>query len=128
MLAAFTMAAGGIVASRRLHTSLVLAVFSAALAVYDVTPCARFITRCADDMSDIDLVMPFTLRGLLNAVLMTSATLLVLCLTSRLVLAAAVPLTVIYISVQVSRDSLRGSDVMTRAGDRRVTHIIYVSV
>ena len=121
MLSAFSMASGGIVASRRLHASLVAAVLAAPLTFHEMTPQGRVMTRCADDLADVDLVLPFTLRGMLNSVLMTSCALFVVCVTSRLILVPLLPLTVFYLCIQVRHGASR-DNYITRSEFKTLKH------
>ena len=101
MLSAFTMASGGIRASRLIHLTLTWSLLKASLLFHESTPRGRVMSRVADDMMTVDYVMPFTIRSMLNTILMMGFSLAVICVTSTVFLVTLPPLAVLYIVIQV---------------------------
>ena len=106
MLASFCMARAGVLASFQFHATLLLATLHARPSHHDTTPKGRTLNRFADDLSTLDLVLPFTLRSCLNCALVTSSTVVVVALTSSvLFLLPASLFAFVYFYVQVRNKS-----------------------
>ena len=101
MLCAFAMAVGGIRASRRLHYSLVTAVVCAPYSFFCVTPRGRLINRFSEDIANIDFVMPFTVRSMMNTILGAFASIFVITYATPLFLISVPPFAIIYLIIQV---------------------------
>ena len=74
-VSAFIMAYGGIVASRHLFMAMTKSVLRFSMGFFDSTPTGRLLNRFSEDVADIDYVMPFTVRSMINTILQTFLTL-----------------------------------------------------
>ena len=101
MLGAFIVAAGGIVASTVWHARLVARLLQAPLLFHQVTPLGRIINRLSVDLLDVDYVLPFTVRSMLNATLQLVAIVTVIGATTPMVMATLPILAVVYYFIQV---------------------------
>lgn len=101
MLCALGTAIGGVVASRVLFNNLITAFLHAPMAFFDTNPIGRLLNRCSEDIVELDYVMPFTVRSMVNCVLLIAGTLGVTVYTTHLV-AAIIPLPAVgYWAIQV---------------------------
>ena len=105
---AFTMAVGGLHASRHLHAALLCALMRAPQTFYDRTPRGRVLTRVCDDMASIDLVLHFSLRSALNTVLGAVAAVGVIASSTPLFLVTLPGLALVYCLLQVTGSSVSG--------------------
>ncbi len=101
MISAYVMAYGGIQAARILHSGLSKAMLTAPLHFFETTPIGRVITRFSDDMLEIDLVLPFTVRSMINCVLQLTSVILIIGITTPECLLSVPPLGVLYYFSQV---------------------------
>lgn len=103
MLCAFVIAVGGVRASRKLHDSLSTAILRASYYFHCTTPHGRILNRFSADITNVDLVMPFTLRSLMNTILSAIACIFVISYVTPHFLISIPPLAVIYVFIQVYR-------------------------
>ena len=101
MLCALGTAIGGVVASRSLFSGLLANLLRRPLSFYTVTPMGQVLNRCSEDIAELDYVIPFTLRSVMNCLLQLIGTVGMIVYTTPL---AAVPLPVLavgYFMIQV---------------------------
>ena len=98
---AFTLAWGGVVASRLLHERLLTSILSATMAFLARMPKGRLLNRFSGDMAEVDFVMPFTVRSMINTIVGGAMTLAVVASATPLVLLLLPPLAVVYFYIQV---------------------------
>ena len=72
MLSAFTMACAGARASLVLYARLVAQLFHYPLGFHETQPRGRTLNLLSADTDEVDLVMPFTIRSMINLVLQTA--------------------------------------------------------
>ena len=102
MISAFVMASGGIAASRIMYTNLVKQLLRTPMYIYDCTPMGRLLNLVSQEISIIDYVMPFTIRSIINTVLLTGASLFTVGYTTPMWLILVAPLAVVYYFIQVT--------------------------
>jgi len=100
-IAAFSMAMCGIRASRVIYLVLLANVLHLPMSFYDTTPQGRVLNIMSADMADIDYVVPFTLRSMINVVLQAGASLTVIVASLHWVIVVLPPLIIVYFFVQV---------------------------
>lgn len=101
MLCALTVATGGVQGSLELHRQLLCRLMRVAMPFYEATPLGVILNLVSDDMFTIDMVLHFTLRGMLNIVLELLAAVLVISLITPLVLVSVPVMTVACFLIQV---------------------------
>ncbi len=112
MISAFVMAYGGIRAARLLHSGLAKAMLTAPLQFFDTTPIGRALTRFSDDMLEIDLVLPFTVRSMINCVLQLTSVIFIIGITTPECLLSVPPLGVLYYFSQVHVKARHGAGLL----------------
>lgn len=98
---ALTIARDGIRASRRFHSRLIFSLMRAPSAFYEQTPLGRVMNLCTNDLSTLDLVLPFSVRSLTNALLKTATSLIVASTVGWFLLLLSIPLVVASVVFQV---------------------------
>ncbi|WAQ96707.1 MRP1-like protein [Mya arenaria] len=94
------MAVCGIRASRVIHLVLLANVLRLPITFFDVTPQGRVLNIIAQDMADIDYVVPFTMRSMLNVVLQALASLGFIVANLHLLIAVVPLLALVYFFAQ----------------------------
>ena len=102
IVSAFTLARGAVRASLVLHNHLVTQILHASLAFFDQNPLGRIINRVSHDMDMVDLVMPFTVRSMINTILISLGTIAVIGYTTPVFLCSIPPVGILYFCVQVN--------------------------
>lgn len=101
MLCAGGTALGGVVASRSLFSGLLATLLRCPLSFYSLTPMGQVLNRCCEDVEEVDSVVPFTLRSMMNCVLLLAGTLGMILYTTPLA-ACPLPLPALgYFAIQV---------------------------
>jgi ABC-type multidrug transport system fused ATPase/permease subunit len=95
------MAVGGIRASRRIHRKLCDAMLRASYHILSETPRGRILSRFADDISVVDLVMPFSVRSMMNTILHTAASIFIIAYATPFFLVCVPPMAILYLFIQV---------------------------
>ena len=88
-------------ASRHLHSSFVYTLLRVPLVYYDKTPLGRILNRLSDDLSTVDIVMPFTLRSFINGPLVILSSLLIISCVTPWCLVPVPLLVLLYTLIQV---------------------------
>lgn len=101
MVSAFVMAIGGVVASQKFYYRLLTALVRSPMSFYDKTPMGRIMNRYTADILELDLIVPFTLRSMLNVILQTVSNLAVIVYTTPLFATVIPVFGVIYFFIQV---------------------------
>lgn len=94
-------ALGGRRASGELHATLLNTVFRLPMVFFDTTPIGRVVNRFGKDVDTVDINIPSNVEMFLGCLIKVLGTIIVISMTTPLILAAAVPLGVVYFLVQV---------------------------
>ncbi|KAF6030485.1 ABCC1 [Bugula neritina] len=99
-VASIAMAMVGVAASFELHKHLLENILKNPMSFFETTPLGRIINRFSSDIADIDLVIPFTCRSLVNCVILLVLTIAIVGYTTPWCLLPAVLLAAIYVIIQ----------------------------
>ncbi|KAM4822942.1 ATP-binding cassette sub-family C member 3 [Urocitellus parryii] len=100
MLAAFTMAMGGVHAASLLHEALLYNKMRSPQSFFDTTPSGRILNRFSKDINVIDEILAPSILQMLNTVFNSLSTVVVIVITTPLFLVVVLPLTLLYIFAQ----------------------------
>ncbi|KAM6186730.1 ATP-binding cassette sub-family C member 2 [Rhynchocyon petersi] len=92
---------GTVHASAILHKQLLNNILRAPMRFFDTTPTGRIVNRFSGDISTIDDTLPYTLRSWILCLLGITSTLVMICVATPIFIVIIIPLTIIYLSVQV---------------------------
>jgi len=98
---AYCMAKSGIKASRVIFLLLISNVLRLPMSFHDTTPRGRLLNRISDDMADIDYVVPFTLRSMLNVILQALFSFGIIVANLHMFVVVVLPLGIIFLIIQV---------------------------
>lgn len=101
MISSFTLAMGNIGAARKLHTNLLTNNLHSPQSFFDTTPVGRLINRFSKDIYVIDETLPSTVFMFLGTFFVSLSTMIVIVFSTPIFAVVIVPLTLIYIFVQV---------------------------
>ena len=101
MLADLVIALGGLNAARLLHESLISALLRAPAMLHVVVPSGSWLSRFTDDLLDLDLVLHFSLRSVINLLGQAFQTVGLLIVSLPWMLLAFVVTAAVYVPVQV---------------------------
>lgn len=99
---AFTMAQAGVVASKAQHSSLLTTLLHVPHLFFEVRTTGQIINLFSTDMAEIDLVMPFTMRSMMNTILQAAGTVFIFCASIPLALTSLPPTVIAYFFIQVN--------------------------
>ena len=99
---AFVVATCGIKASRELFVKLYTNIIRVPMRFYDKTPRGRILNRLSEDIMEIDMVMPFSVRSMVNVILVMGGTLGVIIAFFHLFVIVIPPLAIMYYFIQVN--------------------------
>lgn len=88
-------------ASRYLHDKMLASIMRSPLSFFDTTPIGRIINRFSRDIETIDSILPETIQSWMITFLGVMATVFILCYSTPIFLAVAVPVAVLYYIIQV---------------------------
>ena len=88
---------GSIKSSTILHSNLLKNILNAPMSFFDTTPAGRIVNRFSKDMDDVDAMIPFVAKDLINQVFILLGIIFVLVFVSPLVLALIVPIVIFFI-------------------------------
>ena len=95
------MAYSGIQASRNLHDNMLISIMRSPLSFFDTTPIGRIVNRFSRDIETIDSIIPETIQTWMMTFLAVISTVIILCYSTPLFLAVAIPIGVLYYCIQV---------------------------
>ncbi|XP_011377129.1 canalicular multispecific organic anion transporter 1 [Pteropus vampyrus] len=106
-------------ASNILHKQLLNKIIRAPMSFFDTTPSGRIVNRFASDVSTMDDTLPASLRSWILYFLGIISTLLMICLATPVFVVVIIPLSIIYVFVQIfyvaTSRQLRRLDSVTRS-------------
>ncbi|KAM5324056.1 ATP-binding cassette sub-family C member 2 [Glossophaga mutica] len=106
-------------ASNLLHKELLNNILRAPMNFFDTTPIGRIVNRFAGDISTVDDTLPVSLRTWILCFLGILSTLVVICMATPVFIIIIIPLSAIYVSVQMfyvaTSRQLRRLDSVTRS-------------
>jgi len=91
---------GSVRSSYTLHNKLLENVLAAPMSFFDTTPLGRIVNRFSKDMDDVDMVIPFVLKDLINQVFILLGIIFVLVFVSPTMLALVVPLVAYFVFIR----------------------------
>ena len=101
LFAAFALAMGGILASKKLHNSMLDSIMRSPMAFFDTTPLGRILNRFSKDVYTIDETIPRSLRGFIMTVFTVVSTIIVILIATPIFAVVIVPLGFLYAFIQV---------------------------
>uniref|UniRef100_A0A0L8I3J4 ABC transmembrane type-1 domain-containing protein n=1 Tax=Octopus bimaculoides TaxID=37653 RepID=A0A0L8I3J4_OCTBM len=102
MIAALLTAYSGMHASCGVFDKLLENILHLPLSAFDAIPVGRIINRFSFDMDDVDNVIPFTIRSLLNTIITGAFTFLILSINTPLVISIVPIVGILFIYVKVT--------------------------
>lgn len=102
-VSAFLMAICGIKASRKFYLVILNSLLHQPISFHESNPSGRVLNRLSDDMAEIDYVIPFTVRSMINVILQALASFGIIMATLHLFAIVVPPLGIIYFFVQVNK-------------------------
>lgn len=108
----YTISAGGYAACKSLFDRMVISLMYAPMAWLDNNPVGRILNRFSDDMSKIDLNLPFAVGSCFACLFSLAGTFVAVAVITRWLIFAAIP--VGYIYLKIMRTYLRASREVQR--------------
>ena len=103
--AAFCLAIAGIFASRLIHNRLLVNILRLPMSFFDTTPSGRILNRFSKDIYTIDEIIPRSLSEFLLTFFEVIDTIVVVSYATPLFMVVILPLTVLYLLIQVTEDN-----------------------
>ena len=104
LFASFSLAMGGIFASRLIHNRLLVNILRLPMSFFDTTPSGRILNRFSKDIYTIDEIIPRSVRSFIFTFFSVFSTLFVISFATPFFMVVIVPLAIFYLLVQVSKD------------------------
>jgi len=102
MCANFCLAVAGIYASRLIHNRLLVNILRLPMSFFDTTPSGRILNRFSKDIYTIDEIIPRSLLAFLFTFFAVINTIVVVSYATPLFMIVILPLTVLYLLIQVT--------------------------
>ena len=102
LLAVIVITIGTLKASVTLHQEMLERIVSSTMAFFDTTPVGRIINRFSKDMDEVDLMIPTHIKDILSDLFSVLGTLFVVCYATPIIIAAVIPLVLIFFFIQSS--------------------------
>jgi ABC-type multidrug transport system fused ATPase/permease subunit len=90
-----------LIATRNLHNKMLYSVMRANLRFFDSTPTGRIVNRFTKDVEATEESIPSSVKSLIDCSLAIISTLIIICSSTPFFILALIPITVVYILVQV---------------------------
>lgn len=91
-------------ASRILHNNLLKTILQAPMSFFDTTPFGRIINRFSQDISTIDHSLQYSISGGIESTCLVCCSLIIIIYSTPWFLVALIPLSILYIMLQVNID------------------------
>jgi len=104
--ASFSLAMGGIHASKLIHSRLLVNILRLPMSFFDTTPSGRILNRFSKDIYTIDKMIPESLSEFLLTFFAVIDTIIVVTYATPLFMVVIIPLIVLYLLIQVMKLSL----------------------
>ena len=101
LFASFSLALGGIMASRLIHKRLLVNILRLPMSFFDTTPSGRILNRFSKDIYTIDEIVPRSISMFLGTFFAVISTIFVISFATPLFMVVIIPLTVFYVLIQV---------------------------
>lgn len=101
IVASFSLATGGIFASKLIHKQLLMNVLRLPMSFFETTPSGRILNRFAKDINTIDEAIPRTVWSFLKTMFSVLSTIFVVSYATPLFMVVILPMAVLYFSIQV---------------------------
>ena len=99
--ASFSLAMGGIYASKLIHSRLLANILRLPMSFFDTTPSGRILNRFSKDIYTIDEIIPRSLSEFLLTFFEVIDTIVVVSYATPLFIVVIIPLIVLYLLIQV---------------------------
>ena len=103
LFASFSLAMGAIMASKLIHTRLLVNILRLPMSFFDTTPSGRILNRFSKDIYTIDEIVPRSVSMFLTTFLAVISTIFVISFATPLFMVVILPLVVFYVLIQVRR-------------------------
>ena len=101
LFASFSLALGGIFASRLIHKRLLENILRLPMSFFDTTPSGRILNRFSKDIYTIDEIIPRSVRAFIATFFSVLSTIFVISFATPLFTAVIIPLLLFYLLIQV---------------------------
>ena len=101
ILGSFSLATGGIFASRLIHKRLIVNILRLPMSFFDTTPSGQILNRFSKDVNTIDETIPRFIRSFVFTLFTVLSTIFVISYATPLFMIVILPLTILYILIQV---------------------------
>ena len=101
LFASFSLALGGIIASRLIHMRLLVNVLRLPMSFFDATPSGKILNRFSKDIYTIDETIPRSVRAFISTLFSVLSTIFVISFATPLFMTVILPLLVFYLLIQV---------------------------
>ena len=103
LFASFSLAMGAIMASKLIHTRLLMNILRLPMSFFDTTPSGRILNRFSKDIYTIDEIVPRSVSMFITTFLSVLSTIFVISFATPLFMVVILPLVVFYLLIQVRR-------------------------
>ena len=103
LFASFSLALGGIMASRLIHKRLLVNILRLPMSFFDTTPSGRILNRFSKDIYTIDRMIPRSLNLFISTSFTVINTIFVISFATPMFMVVILPLAIVYFLVQVRK-------------------------
>jgi len=103
LFSSFSLALGGIFASTLIHNRLLVNVLRLPMSFFDTTPSGRILNRFSKDIYTIDELIPRSISMFVSMFFSVLSTIFVISFATPFFMIVILPLTILYLLVQVCK-------------------------
>ena len=103
LFSSFSLALGGIFASTLIHNRLLVNVLRLPMAFFDTTPSGRILNRFSKDIYTVDELIPRSISFFVSMFFSVLSTIFVISFATPFFMIVILPLTILYLLVQVCK-------------------------